>query len=154
MKKDSLSHFEQFYCREEKESYTIASGKDEGTSTFVFFNDEHFSMPFFLVILIGCKISIGGVLLMLLFVVVVVVVVHRSDERGDEWCSWSWEFVLTISCCVESMVIVPLLFVLDGDDPPWCCWSDEWTGFSCLWLFKQLYWRFRQPRPRPRDDDA
>lgn len=125
------------------EIYTIASGSVDGTNTFGFLVAEHFSIPFFLVILMGCRISTGGVLLILLFVV------HRREDSGEEWRSCSWEWVLTISCCVESMVMVPLLFVLEGDEPPCCgCFSDWLTRFSCLWLFRQLYSRFRQPCPR------
>ena len=34
-------------------NYTIASGKEDDTSVFIFFIDEHFKMPFFFVIFIG-----------------------------------------------------------------------------------------------------
>lgn len=98
------------------EYYTIASGK-----YVVFFIDELRNISFFFVIFIGCNISTGGVMLRLLFVVV--------------------QFVWTINCCV----IVPLLFVLDGDEPPCCC------GFSivnCVWGLRQLYSRFRWQCPR------
>ena len=40
----------------------MASGKDDDTSVFVFFVDEHFKMPFFFVIFIGCIVSTGDVL--------------------------------------------------------------------------------------------
>ncbi len=80
--------------KKKKEYYTIASGNNEG-----FLCDEFRNIPFFFVTFMGCKISTGGVLLRLLLVVV--------------------QFVFTISCCV----IVPLLFVLDGDEPPIAAFS-------------------------------